>query len=614
MEKLLFLVSIIFFNKLINCHNNHCFEFSCEECETQEYGTCTKCRNEFRLVDGTCPCSDPKCALCSTGLGGFNLCALCKNGYYIEDNECKCEINDCELCTENNCIMCKIGYAYNEIEKKCEKENESNRIHCFDENCDICYNTESVGCKKCKKGYFNKKGECQKLPSINENNECPAGYYVDNKSKYCQKICDGVSCTIKKKLNYYKCDSNDCLACKNNTLMVYSQCDNSAVCKKEGCLNCITNDECLICTQGYYLLGGICHKCTYGCSICTNNETCISCLSGFELNSSQKCISSKNFDFNINKYKIYKNKLFMIYNVFNRVIDLGNIKLAECDSNCIKCYQNTGKCIECQTHYKLKDNKCIKYCSDSNCLQCPMINGQEECKECRKGCLIEEGKCVCDCILPGCIDCTFENGKKICKKCGANYKLDKGSCKKEINFAFVVFSILSIIILIIVIVFCCICRIGRNERRDIPFIPGRNININMSNDEFNFNRSERRAIRKEVLEEEFEILKRKKEKNQICQFCKKNEGKYICDYGCIVCKEHSNLNENEGDIQNNKVCFVCKRIVKNVTPIEYNCNICFQKKINLAHFKCGCSLKVCKVCYIKCKMMSNKCPGCRAII
>ena len=617
MEKFLFLVSIIFIflNILIKCYNNNCFEFSCEECETQEYGACTKCRKGFRLVDGTCPCSDPTCTLCSTGLAGLNLCALCKNGYYNEDNVCKCEINDCELCKENNCILCKLGYAYNEIEKNCEKENESNRIHCFDDNCDICINSLSGGCKICKKGYFNKKGECEKLPSINEKNECPAGYYLGNKSKNCEIICAGVSCTIKK-LNYYKCDLNDCLICENNILKIYDQCDNSEICKMEGCLNCITNDECLVCTQGYYLLGGICQKCTYGCSICKNNETCINCMSGFELNSSQKCISSKHYDFNINIYKKYKNKLFMIFNVFERIIDLGNINVKECDPNCKKCYQNTGKCIECQTNYKLQDNKCIKYCLDSNCLKCSMIHGYEKCEECRKGYSIEEGKCVYNCIIPGCLDCTIENGKEICKKWDENFKFDKDSYKKKKKIIYVVLSILWIIILIIVILFSFIYRMRRNERRNIlPIINfnGSNINVNVSNNEIN--ESERREIRKEILKEEFEILKKKNEKeNQICQFCKKKEGKFKCDCGCIVCNEHSKLNKKEGDIQNNKVCFVCNKIVKKVIPIKYDCNICFQQKINVTHFKCGCSLKVCKVCYIKCKMISNKCPGCRAII
>jgi len=117
------------------------------------------------------------------------------------------------------------------------------------------------------------------------------------------------------------------------------------------------------------------------------------------------------------------------------------------------------------------------------------------------------------------------------------------------------------------------------------------------------------------LGDEFEILKRKIEKvRQLCQFCKKSPGKFTCDCGCIVCKEHSNLEEIEGETEIYKVCFVCKKIVKKVNPIKYQCHICMQNKNNVTHFKCGCSLEVCKNCYIKCKMGSNKCPGCRAII
>ena len=70
----------------------------------------------------------------------------------------------------------------------------------------------------------------------------------------------------------------------------------------------------------------------------------------------------------------------------------------------------------------------------------------------------------------------------------------------------------------------------------------------------------------------------------------------------------------EGDGENYKVCFACGKIVKKVSPIKYDCNICMVKKLNVAHFKCKCSLLVCKDCYIKCKMGSDKCPGCRALI
>ena len=124
-----------------------------------------------------------------------------------------------------------------------------------------------------------------------------------------------------------------------------------------------------------------------------------------------------------------------------------------------------------------------------------------------------------------------------------------------------------------------------------------------------------RSIQKEDLEDEFDIQRRKMEKGrQMCQFCKKKVGTFVCDCGCIVCKEHSKLKIMEGEGEKLKVCFVCNKIVKKVDNIKYNCNICFQNSQYVCHFKCGCALEVCKNCYIKCKTGSNKCPGCRAII
>jgi hypothetical protein len=79
---LFYFLIIIFLKKKINCGSKPCFEYSCDECETEEYGKCTKCRDGFQLIDGTCPCSDSSCALCQNGFAGYNLCLLCKKGYY----------------------------------------------------------------------------------------------------------------------------------------------------------------------------------------------------------------------------------------------------------------------------------------------------------------------------------------------------------------------------------------------------------------------------------------------------------------------------------------------------------------------------------------------------
>ena len=120
----------------------------------------------------------------------------------------------------------------------------------------------------------------------------------------CLETCSGVECKVPYyNTGYYSCPSNKCLICVNKELKIFSECDNSEICSlMEGCLNCITNEECVICGQGYYLLGGICKKCIDGCSVCSNNNTCDYCMSGYELNSDNQCIFTNNFDFSINIY------------------------------------------------------------------------------------------------------------------------------------------------------------------------------------------------------------------------------------------------------------------------------------------------------------------------
>ena len=170
MNKYLYFCFLIFLsNKVINCGNSTCFEYSCDVCDSPEYGDCTKCREGFRLIDGTCPCSDTSCALCYSGLAGLHLCALCKKGYYNFNQDCYCDIDECEICSENGCIKCKTGYFYNKNTNSCEEQKEEDKISCFDQNCDACYTEEQGGCDYCKEGYDFVKGECEKLPEVQEN-------------------------------------------------------------------------------------------------------------------------------------------------------------------------------------------------------------------------------------------------------------------------------------------------------------------------------------------------------------------------------------------------------------------------------------------------------------
>ena len=313
---------ILIFIININCAYQGCYEYSCEECETPEYGTCTKCRDTFALIDGTCPCSFSSCALCTTGLAGLNSCMQCKNGYYRYENFCYCEVSNCEICAEDGCTKCISGYYYNETKRECMQQSEEEKIVCFDPNCGGCFSEEQGACEYCKEGYDLKKGECIKL-NRPENGRCTdSRYYVSG--NYCYEKCSGLNCNGIIDWRYFFmgvffCPSNNCLVCISNELKILSECDNSGTCSAlEGCLNCLTSDECLICQQGYYILGGICKKCSEGCSICTSQYKCDYCMSGYELTPDMQCNLTYNFDYNTSLF--LENKINLILANFQKEI------------------------------------------------------------------------------------------------------------------------------------------------------------------------------------------------------------------------------------------------------------------------------------------------------
>ena len=236
------------------------------------------------------------------------------------------------------------------------------------------------------------------------------------------------------------------------------------------------------------------------------------------------------------------------------------------------CSGSNGECI------KYKENRIVRKCSDSNC---------ESCK--------------------------FQDGIETCIECKENYILSDDICQRNNNVLIIIICVLVFVILIMgVIIGRCIYRKKRRnfnvERNDgiinLPQIYDRNNEGTM-----------RDILTKEDLIEEFEIQSKKMEKgNELCCFCNKKAGKFKCDCGCIVCKEHSELKNIEKDGKRIKVCFKCEKVVNQVNLIKYDCHICMEKNNVVAHFRCGCSLEVCQNCYVKSKLNSNKCPGCRAII
>ena len=299
---------LIILIKTILCNNNTCFEYSCEKCSSPEYGKCTKCRYGWSLIDGTCPCFNSSCAVCTSGFVGTETCQLCKKGFIWDNYNCICNLSNCEQCGENGCLVCKIGYYYNKDTNECEKRSGFKEIYCDEFECDICFSELSGACIKCKQGTKLGRGLCEVLRHVSDYGTCfSSDYYKEG--EYCYPNCDGFECPIKYNHSTNLCPSNKCLVCQNNRLNILDECDNYNECSLiEGCLNCISDEECLYCKQGYYLLGGKCKKCIKGCSICYNDYSCEYCLSGFELTSDKQCNLSNNFDFDIVEYNKYKNE------------------------------------------------------------------------------------------------------------------------------------------------------------------------------------------------------------------------------------------------------------------------------------------------------------------
>ena len=626
--KIFFIFSIcyMFLNNIyIICDETKqtCFEYSCEICTTTEYGQCTKCRDGFYLIDGTCPCYDHRCALCTTGLYTTNACLLCKNGYLNINNDCNSEIENCAVVDNNNeCSLCYDGYNFNSVEKKCEKETEDNKRHCNDSNCEICLSEEKGTCESCASGYKLEKGTCVELPKPDENNQCNDGYYYKN--GICEQICYGLHCNEipTSTSNVFRCSENNCLACQNQEIRHIVPCNASKVCTKDGCLNCLSDDDCLICGQGYYLINGECKKCINGCSLCADSQTCQYCFSGYNLDSENKCVKDNQFDYNVNLYHKKKIQLIKINFPYELITEdeeqYTNVK--ECDSNCVTCDDSSGICKACKSLYVLEDNNCIMTCSDNKCLYCRMYYFSELCDICPEGYYSKGKNCYLKCSDENCKYCRLFDDQEVCTECNEGYELEGITCKLKRNYMAIIYTIITFLILAIFII--CFCwykqkKIQQRQEQVRLRIMQNNLNsVNVySRHNMELESGARVQLSKEAISDEFEKQKAKYEKDKpLCQFCNKKTAKYKCDCDCIVCKEHSALKKEEGDGENYKVCFNCGKVVKKVVPIKQDCNICLEKKITLAHFACNCALLACKECYLKCRLESDKCPGCRANI
>ena len=183
MKEIIIYLFILLINKFILSNNPNCYEYSCQECNSEKYGDCIKCKNNFILLkDGTCKhkfkktklvnilnkydkkyikrTQEPFCA--EESIDG--KCIECKRGYSLINNKClKCGLN-CSKCifynnTKSKYLECQNKNYIIKEDICINKKFSRNLSRCDVENCFSC-DYFGKKCQSCWGGYHLKDNKC----------------------------------------------------------------------------------------------------------------------------------------------------------------------------------------------------------------------------------------------------------------------------------------------------------------------------------------------------------------------------------------------------------------------------------------------------------------------
>ena len=412
--------------------SNDCFEYSCELCTNSEYGSCTKCKENFKLIDGTCPCNDYACNICDTSFLG-SKCYYCDENYKINAlNQCVCEDSNCEICDKNGCLKCKSGFINHNTLCIPIENYQSN---CLDENCIQCTNTiEKYTCTQCNKGYELVMGKCIKLKNI-QNFSCSDSNYYPSFDGLCYPKCGGADCE-NNNIFYNEC-TNNCLICIKNDLYYYPDCNDESS-TIDNCSVQKNNYECSICNVGYYKKRGQCEKCQKGCKKCSDKNTCLYCDHNYNLLDDGTCEEiTKNSEENIQE-KFNEFKIEYIMQKENYILKINEnqdnnfIINEKCEiDHCISCSKLINNfCLLCENNYENFNGQCYKKdCQINNCAEC---DDENICSKCNNGYFLENNQCKLSCDIKNCESC---ESPYYCDKCKDGYEFNGYECKLKCSIS-----------------------------------------------------------------------------------------------------------------------------------------------------------------------------------
>ncbi|ELP86064.1 hypothetical protein EIN_327110 [Entamoeba invadens IP1] len=268
---------------------------------------CFICGANSILINGSCQ---------TKGIGGKTVnshsTVSCEDGYFNMLNSCHMchtRFENCELCNKKKCTKCVSGFSFNKIQQ-CVIQTSIQNILKTTPQCPLGYSvsengkcTESIShcihqsestCLQCDSNYILSYGNCYQ--TVISNNEscgvsssigcirCKKGYYTD-KSNKCSPC--NIKCT--------ECTGNSekCQSCIPGTVLSHGKC--VTIFTLEGiCTSFEANGQCTRCTDGYFTVNGTCQKCTHPCAICKNELVCEKCQNMYFMNEMNLCESVYN--------------------------------------------------------------------------------------------------------------------------------------------------------------------------------------------------------------------------------------------------------------------------------------------------------------------------------